>query len=81
MALTSSLRSSSRFIILNAFNGRELPVYGDGRQIRDWLYVEDHCRALLNVLEKGQVGETYNIGGNNQPTNLEIVHKNLRDPG
>jgi dTDP-glucose 4,6-dehydratase len=62
-------------MILNALNGRELPVYGDGQQIRDWLYVEDHCRALLNVLEKGQTGETYNIGGNNQPTNLEIVHK------
>lgn len=61
-------------VILNAIDGRELPIYGDGQQIRDWLFVEDHCRALLSVLEKGQVGETYNIGGNNQPTNLEIVH-------
>ncbi len=60
-------------IILNALNGSPLPVYGDGQQIRDWLYVGDHCRALVDVLEKGNIGETYNIGGGNQPTNLEIV--------
>ncbi|MDK2981325.1 MAG: dTDP-glucose 4,6-dehydratase [Chloroflexota bacterium] len=60
-------------MILNALNGSPLPVYGDGQQIRDWLYVEDHCRALLDVLEKGEIGETYNIGGGNQPANLEIV--------
>ena len=60
-------------MILNALNRKTLPVYGDGRQIRDWLYVEDHCRALVDVLEKGNLGETYNIGGGNQPTNLEIV--------
>jgi dTDP-glucose 4,6-dehydratase len=60
-------------IILNALNGKPLPVYGDGQQIRDWLYVEDHCRALEDVLEKGTLGETYNIGGDNQPANLEIV--------
>jgi len=60
-------------MILNALNGKPLPVYGDGQQIRDWLYVEDHCRALVDVLENGTLGETYNIGGDNQPANLEIV--------
>jgi dTDP-glucose 4,6-dehydratase len=59
--------------ILNACAGKELPVYGDGRQIRDWLYVEDHCEAIHRVLKGGRSGETYNIGGDNQPTNLEIV--------
>ena len=59
--------------ILNALQGRSLPVYGDGMQIRDWLFVEDHCEAIRRVLEKGIPGETYNIGGNNQPTNMEIV--------
>jgi dTDP-glucose 4,6-dehydratase len=59
--------------ILNALAGKSLPVYGDGKQIRDWLYVEDHCEAVWRVLRAGQPGETYNIGGNNQPTNLEIV--------
>jgi len=62
-------------MILNALQGKPLPVYGDGQQIRDWLYVSDHCVALLDVLEKGKVGETYNIGGNNQPANLDIVHQ------
>jgi len=61
-------------IILNAVEGKPLPVYGDGKQIRDWLYVEDHCRAIWAVLEKGKIGESYNIGGENQPTNLEIIH-------
>lgn len=60
-------------IILNAMDGKPLPVYGDGRQIRDWLHVEDHCEAIYLVLKKGKVGETYNVGGVNQPTNLEIV--------
>ncbi len=60
-------------IILNAIEGKRLPVYGDGKQVRDWLYVEDHCEAILAVLERGKVGETYNIGGNNQPFNIEIV--------
>jgi dTDP-glucose 4,6-dehydratase len=50
-----------------------LPIYGDGQQIRDWLHVEDHCQALVAVLQRGKLGETYNIGGGNQPTNLEIV--------
>jgi len=60
-------------IIANALEGRELPVYGDGQNVRDWLYVEDHCRAILRVLEAGEVGETYNIGGNNEKKNLEVV--------
>jgi len=60
-------------IIMNTLQGKPLPIYGDGRQIRDWLYVEDHCEAIYEILKNGRVGETYNIGGNNQPTNLEIV--------
>lgn len=61
-------------VILNAINGKNLPIYGDGQQIRDWLYVKDHCSAIRRVLEKGTVGETYNIGGWNEKTNLEVVH-------
>jgi dTDP-glucose 4,6-dehydratase len=61
-------------MILNALRGEPLPVYGDGNQIRDWLYVLDHCEAIRCVLEAGRVGETYNIGGGNQPTNLEVVN-------
>jgi len=61
-------------IILNALEGKPLPIYGSGQQIRDWLYVEDHARALYEVVTKGRVGETYNIGGNNEKTNLEVVH-------
>lgn len=60
-------------IILNALGGKELPVYGDGQQIRDWLHVEDHCEAIHLVLTKGQTGSTYNVGGENQPANLTIV--------
>ena len=60
-------------MILNALAGKPLPVYGDGQQIRDWLYVEDHARALIKVASEGQVGETYNIGGHNEKTNLEVV--------
>ncbi len=60
-------------MIMNGLTGRPLPVYGDGQQIRDWLYVIDHCEAIKLVLTHGRVGETYNIGGNNQPANLEIV--------
>ncbi len=60
-------------IVNNALNGKSLPVYGDGKNVRDWLYVEDHCAAILEVLQKGQVGETYNIGGNNEKQNIEIV--------
>ncbi len=60
-------------VTLNALEGKALPVYGDGSQIRDWLYVDDHARALRLVLEKGRVGETYNIGGHNEKTNLDVV--------
>ncbi len=60
-------------IILNALNEKPLPVYGDGMNVRDWLYVEDHCSALLSVLEKGIPGETYAIGGNSERTNLSVV--------
>ena len=60
-------------MITNAMNDKKLPVYGDGMQVRDWLYVEDHCSAIDTVLHKGEVGEVYNIGGNNEKTNMEIV--------
>jgi dTDP-glucose 4,6-dehydratase len=60
-------------MILNAVEGKPLPVYGDGQNVRDWLYVEDHCLALECVLAKGQPGETYNIGGNSEQTNLAVV--------
>lgn len=60
-------------VILNALEGKPLPVYGKGNQVRDWLYVEDHARALYRVLAAGRVGETYNIGGNNQRQNIEVV--------
>jgi dTDP-glucose 4,6-dehydratase len=60
-------------IILNALAGKPLPVYGDGSQIRDWLYVEDHARALYKVVTEGKVGETYNIGGHNEKKNIEVV--------
>ena len=59
--------------ILNALDGKPLPVYGDGQQIRDWLYVDDHCDAILTVLRKGTPGETYNVGGDNQPANLTVI--------
>jgi len=60
-------------IILNALQGKPLPIYGDGKQIRDWLYVEDHCEAIRLVIEKGKPGETYNVGGGNQPYNIDLV--------
>jgi dTDP-glucose 4,6-dehydratase len=60
-------------VILNALDGKDLPIYGDGGNIRDWLYVEDHCRGIHLVLERGRLGEKYNIGGNNERTNLQIV--------
>ncbi|ASL26018.1 dTDP-glucose 4,6-dehydratase [Azotobacter chroococcum] len=60
-------------MILNALAGKPLPVYGDGSQIRDWLFVEDHARALVEVVTRGKVGETYNIGGHNEKRNLEVV--------
>lgn len=60
-------------VILNAIHGKPLPVYGEGNQIRDWLFVEDHARALVKVATKGKVGETYNIGGHNERRNIEVV--------
>lgn len=60
-------------MILNALEGKPLPVYGDGKQVRDWLYVEDHARALIKVISQGETGETYNIGGNNEKQNIEVV--------
>jgi len=61
-------------MILNALEGKPLPVYGTGNQVRDWLYVEDHARALYQVVRRGRVGETYNIGGHNEKRNIEVVH-------
>jgi dTDP-glucose 4,6-dehydratase len=60
-------------MILNALEGKPLPIYGDGKNVRDWLYVRDHCEALDRVLQNGRVGETYNIGGRSEKTNLEVV--------
>ncbi|MDE1335113.1 dTDP-glucose 4,6-dehydratase [Vibrio aestuarianus] len=60
-------------VILNALGGKKLPIYGKGTQIRDWLYVEDHARALYKVMKQGNIGETYNIGGHNEKTNIEVV--------
>jgi len=68
-------------MIANAMEGRELPVYGDGLQVRDWLYVDDHCRGILAVLRQGCPGEIYNIGGNRSLPNLEVVHKVLAATG
>lgn len=61
-------------MINNALNGKKLPIYGDGKQVRDWLHVEDHCEAIDTVLHKGKIGEVYNIGGNNEKENIEIVN-------
>ncbi|MBP7580443.1 MAG: dTDP-glucose 4,6-dehydratase, partial [Vogesella sp.] len=61
-------------VILNALAGKPLPIYGDGQQVRDWLYVKDHCSAIRRVLEAGKLGETYNVGGWNEKANLEVVH-------
>ncbi len=61
-------------VILNALAGKPLPIYGDGQQIRDWLYVKDHCSAIRRVLEAGKLGETYNVGGWNEKPNLEVVN-------
>ena len=68
-------------MINNCLAGKNLPVYGDGMQIRDWLYVEDHCAAIATVLEKGELGEVYNIGGNNERANIEIVKLILDNTG
>jgi dTDP-glucose 4,6-dehydratase len=61
-------------MILNALEGKPLPVYGNGQQIRDWLYVEDHARALYLAATKGEIGETYNIGGHNEMANIDVVY-------
>ena len=61
-------------MILNAVEGKPLPVYGDGQNVRDWLFVDDHCRAITAVLERGRLGQTYNIGGDSERSNLQIVH-------
>ena len=63
--------------INNIRQDKQIPVYGDGMQIRDWLYVYDHCSAILRVLENGESGEVYNIGGSNEKTNLELVKTQL----
>lgn len=60
-------------IINNALNGKDLPVYGDGKNVRDWLYVVDHCKAILQVLQDGKIGETYNVGGNSEKQNIDVV--------
>jgi dTDP-glucose 4,6-dehydratase len=60
-------------MLLNATEGKSLPIYGDGGNVRDWLFVEDHCEGILQVLERGRVGEKYNIGGHNERTNLEVI--------
>jgi dTDP-glucose 4,6-dehydratase len=65
-------------MLTNILEGRKLPIYGDGKNVRDWLYVEDHCRGVELVLEQGRLGETYNIGGNNERTNIEIVSQLCR---
>ena len=67
--------------VTNLIEGRKVPLYGDGRNIRDWLHVEDHCEAILTVLEKGRAGEVYNIGGNNERSNLELTHSILQIMG
>jgi dTDP-glucose 4,6-dehydratase len=62
-------------VILNALDGEPIPVYGDGKNVRDWLYVEDHVRALLRVLRDGRVGETYNVGGRQEKENIAVVRQ------
>lgn len=68
-------------MIANALNGKALPVYGTGKNVRDWLYVEDHCRAIDMIIHEGRVGEVYNIGGHNERTNLEVVKTIIHELG
>jgi dTDP-glucose 4,6-dehydratase len=68
-------------MIGNTIDGKPLPVYGDGLQVRDWLHVNDHCSAIYTVLQKGKVGDVYNIGGNNEKANIEIVRLILKTLG
>ena len=67
-------------IILNAMHGKPLPVYGAGANVRDWLYVEDHARALDLIVARGRIGEKYNVGGRNERRNIDVVRAHLRDP-
>ena len=71
--MTSKEANNMLLVITNAINGKSIPIYGDGSQIRDWLYVEDHAEALYLVLKNSNPGETYNIGGRNEKTNLYVV--------
>ena len=66
-------------MILNAVSRKPLPIYGKGLNVRDWLYVTDHCEAIWSVIQKGRVGRTYNIGGNNEMQNIEVVDTLCRD--
>ncbi|WP_318606624.1 dTDP-glucose 4,6-dehydratase [Mitsuokella jalaludinii] len=68
-------------MIINALSGKKLPVYGDGKNVRDWLYVEDHCHAIDLILRKGRVGEVYNIGGHNERANIDVVKTILKELG
>ncbi len=68
-------------MIIQALKGKQLPVYGDGKNVRDWLHVEDHCRALDAVMHRGKAGEVYNIGGNQERTNIEVVRSILQQLG
>lgn len=68
-------------MIVNVLKGKDLPVYGDGKNVRDWLYVEDHCRAIDLIIHEGTVGEVYNIGGHNEKTNLEVVQGIIKTLG
>lgn len=67
--------------VTNLIDGEKVPLYGDGKNVRDWIYVDDHCEAVLTVLEKGEAGEVYNIGGNNERNNLELTHSILQIMG
>jgi dTDP-glucose 4,6-dehydratase len=67
--------------VTNLMEGKQVPLYGDGKNVRDWLHVDDHCEAVLTVLEKGRAGEVYNVGGNNERSNLELTHSILRIMG
>ena len=68
-------------MIINALHDKKLPVYGTGENVRDWLYVEDHCSAIDLIIRKGRAGEVYNIGGHNEKTNLEVVKTILKELG
>jgi dTDP-glucose 4,6-dehydratase len=68
-------------MVINALSGKKLPVYGDGRNVRDWLFVDDHCSAIEAVMNKGKTGEIYNIGGNNEWANIDVVKEILEQLG